>query len=96
MASKSKNDRIDLRAKKSQKDYLAHAATLCGMKLSSFVLESALKEAEAIVNQNVHFALSEKQWKDFCSALDQPACEIPKLKKLVTGPDIFDERKTAA
>ena len=82
MTLKQKSDRIDVRVKSSQKDYLVYAATLRDMKLSAFVLESAMKEAEEIVNQNVHFTLPEKKWQAFCAALDKPAREIPKLKRL--------------
>ena len=96
MATKQKSDRIDVRVKSSQKNYLIYAATLCDMKLSAFVLDSAIKEAEEVVNQNVHFMLPDKQWKAFCVALDKPACEIPKLKKLFSGPKVFDDQRTAA
>ena len=96
MATKQKNDRIDVRVKSSQKSYLLYAATLRDVKLSTFVLDSAMKEAEEIVNQNVHFALPEKQWKKFCTALDQPAREILRLKKLFAKPSIFDEPKAAS
>jgi len=96
MAIKQKNDRIDVRVKTSQKSYLMHAATLRDVKLSTFVLESAMKAAEEIVNQNVHFALSDKQWKAFCVALDQPAREITRLKKLFSKSKLFDDQKTAS
>ena len=96
MATKHKNDRIDVRVKSSQKNYLMHAATLRDVKLSTFMLESAMKEAEEVVNQNVHFALPEKDWKAFCEALDKPAREIPRLKKLFAKLGLFDEQKTAS
>ena len=91
-----KNDRIDVRVKTSQKDYLIYAAASQDMKLTTFVLNSAMKEAEEIVSQSAHFALPEKQWRSFCAALDRPAKEIPKLKNLLVKPSIFDERKSAA
>jgi len=96
MPTMKKNDRIDFRVKRSEKDYLVYASTLRNMKLSAFVLDSAMKEAEEIVNQNVHFALPEKQWKAFCAALDRPAKEIPQLKKLFAKQSIFDEQKAAS
>lgn len=96
MTVKQKDDRIDVRVKSSQKNYLIHAATLRDTKLSQFVLNSALKEAEEVVNQNTHFALPDKQWKAFSAALDRPAREISKLKKLFSDPNVFDDQKTAA
>lgn len=96
MGIKHKNDRIDVRIKNSQKNYLVYAATLRDMKLSAFVLDCAMKEAEEVVNQNGHFALPDKQWKAFCAALDKPAREIPQLKKIFAKPGIFNEHKAAS
>jgi len=96
MSTKNKSDRIDLRVKESQKNYLMHAAALRDVKLSTFVLESALKEAEDVVNQNVHFALPDKQWKAFCDVLDRPAREVPRLKKLFENPGPFDDPKAVS
>ncbi len=86
-----KDDRIDLRAKSSQKDFLRYAASLQKMKLSTFVLISALKVAEETVNEKTHFSLSEKQWNSFCKELDKPARKIPKLKRLLSGSGIFND-----
>lgn len=86
-----KNSRLDLRIQKSQKNFLMYAASLCEMKLSNFVLNIVFREAERIVAEKTHFALSKKQWENFCSALDRPAHDIPELKKLFSKPSIFDE-----
>lgn len=96
MATAQKASRIDLRIKDSQKNFLVYAASLQEEKLSAFVLDSALKEAEEVVAQTRHFALPDKQWKAFCRALDRPAREVPKLRKLFTGPRVFDEPKRSA
>jgi uncharacterized protein (DUF1778 family) len=86
-----KDDRLDLRIKHSQKDFLHYAASLCNMKLSAFVLFSAFKVAEEAVREKTQFFLSPKQWSSFCEALDRPPREIPKLKKLLEGPEVFNE-----
>lgn len=86
-----KDDRIDLRVEDSQKEFLVYAASLRKLKLSAFVLASALKEAEEVVADKVYFSLPEKQWNTFCAALDKPAREIPKLRKLFAGPNVFDK-----
>lgn len=91
MATIQKDTRIDLRIGNSQKDFLVYAASLRKMKLSAFVLDSALKEAEELVANKIHFPLTDHQWKIFSSALDKPAREIPKLKKLFKGPNIFND-----
>lgn len=91
MATVVKNSRIDVRIEDSQKNFLMYAAALSNKKLSAFVLDSALKEAEDLISDKNYFQLSGRQWKVFCSALDRPAKEIPKLKKLFKEPVIFDE-----
>ena len=86
-----KDTRIDLRAENSQKKLLTYAASIRKVKLSAFILESALKEAEGIIAEKVHFSLSPSKWKEFCAALDAPARNIPELKRLFSEPTVFDE-----
>ena len=90
MTTIQKDTRIDLRIENSKKDFLVYAATLRHKKLSAFVIDSALKEAEELVANKVQFPLTDHQWKVFCSALDRPAREIPKLRKLFKGPNVFN------
>lgn len=91
MTTTQKDTRIDLRIENTQKDFLVYAASLQNKKLSAFVVDCALKEAEELVSNKIQFALPQQQWKAFCTALDQPAREIPKLKKLFKTPNIFHE-----
>ena len=86
-----KDTRIDLRIENSKKEFLVYAASMRNMKLSAFVLDSALKEAEELVANKVHFPLENHQWNVFCAALDRPAREIPQLKKLFKEPSAFNE-----
>ena len=91
MPTTQKDTRIDLRIENSQKDFLVYAASLKNMKLSAFVLTSAINEAEDLVASKTQFALPEKQWRAFIAALDRPARENSKLKKLFKTFDIFHE-----
>ncbi len=91
MTTTQKDTRIDLRIENTQKDFLVYAASLQNKKLSAFVVDCALKEAEELVSNKIQFALPPQQWKVFCTALDRPAREIPKLKKLFKAPNIFHE-----
>lgn len=95
MVTIQKNKRIDLRVANSSKNLLIYAAILRRKKLSAFILDSALKEAEELVASRTNFQLSKQQWKVFCSALDSPAREIPKLKKLFTETDIRNAQKSS-
>jgi uncharacterized protein (DUF1778 family) len=89
MAVIQKDTRIDLRIEGSQKDFLVYAASLKNMKLSAFVLNSAIKEAEDLVASKTQFTLPEAKWKAFSAALDRPARDNAKLKKLFNTADIF-------
>jgi len=89
MSIMPKDTRIDLRIEGSQKDFLVYAASLKKMKLSAFVLDSAIKEAEELVANKTQFTLPEAQWKAFSAALDRPARDNAKLKKLLKLQDIF-------
>lgn len=84
-----KDSRIDLRVGTKQKSLLSYAAKIQDVKLSTFVLASALKEAQSVVAEKVDFALPKKQWDAFCSALDRPAQDLPKLRQLFSGPSPF-------
>lgn len=89
MPTVQKDTRIDLRIGNSQKEFLIYAASLKKMKLSAFVLNSAIKEAEELLANKTQFALPEAQWKAFSAALDRPARENPKLKKLFKMTSVF-------
>lgn len=89
MTMTQKDTRIDLRIENSQKEFLVYAASMKNVKLSTFVLDSALKEAEELVANKAHFPLAAHQWKIFCAAMDRPAREIPQLKKLFKEPNVF-------
>ncbi len=84
-----KDTRIDLRIENSQKDFLVYAANLKNMKLSAFVLNCAIKEAEDMLANKSQFTLPEAQWKAFSTALDRPARANAKLKKLFKAADVF-------
>ena len=86
-----KDNRIDLRVKADQKELLIYAASLQDLSLSGFIMTSALKEAQEVVTEKMHFSLPAKQWKSFCDRLDQPAKSISKLKQLFSKPSVFDE-----
>lgn len=90
MSITQKDTRIDLRIENSKKDFLVYAANLKNMKLSAFVLNSAIKEAEDLVANKTQFTLPEAKWKAFSAALDRPARENPKLKKLFKMTDVFN------
>ena len=88
----SKDRRINLRATSVQESLIRAAADKRGISMTDFVLESACTRAEETMADQVHFVLSDKQWKAFNDALDRPARVLPRLRKLLTEPSVLEKR----
>jgi predicted DNA-binding antitoxin AbrB/MazE fold protein len=43
-----------------------------------------------------HFTLPPDRWQAFCDALDAPPKALPRLKKLLSEPSVFDGNGTTA
>jgi uncharacterized protein (DUF1778 family) len=86
----SKDRRINLRATSVQESLIRVAADRRGVSMTDFVLESACTRAEETLADQVHFVLSDKQWKAFNAALERPARVLPRLRKLLTEPSILE------
>ncbi|HEX4158553.1 MAG TPA: DUF1778 domain-containing protein [Rhizomicrobium sp.] len=69
----------------------AAAASQCSV--SEFVLESALARAEETLADRRKFLLDEKQWKAFLAALDAPPTPMPRLKRLLSEPSVFEKSR---
>ena len=89
---KIKEERLNIRTTRERKALIARAAAKESKNLSDFVLENALSAAEAIIGDDVNFSLDKTQWKLFVTALDSPPRDIPSLRKLLTGPDVFNAK----
>jgi len=50
----------------------------------------ATEKAEAALADQTRFVLNEKQWKLFMEALDRPAKEKPRLRKLFAEPHVSE------
>ncbi len=82
MAVALKNERIDLRANITQKTLLERAAELKHVSLSSYVLTSSLKQAQADLAENEIIVLSEADRELLMSALENPPLPNEALKNL--------------
>lgn len=72
---------INIRAKQSQRDLIDHAAEVQGKSRSEFMLESAYKEAQAVLLDRSFFALDELKFKQFVELLDAPPVLNETLRK---------------
>jgi uncharacterized protein (DUF1778 family) len=92
-ASPQKASRFSIRASATQKRVIAEAARIKDTTISDFVLEQSLTAAHQVIADQVQFKVPQKQWKEFCEALDAPPKTIPALRKLLTKPGLFDGRR---
>ena len=90
LSAKSKDRRINLRATSIQESLIRAAAERRGISMTDFVLESACTRAEEAIADQVHFVLSDKQWKAFNDALERPARVRPRLRRLLTEASILE------
>ncbi|MFT4057691.1 MAG: DUF1778 domain-containing protein [Novosphingobium sp.] len=91
----NRTEKLDLRLTAEAKHTLAAAAQAQRRSLSEFVLESALDRAEEALADRRVFQLSPEKWDAFVEALDAPPRDLPRLRKLLSEPDIFKNDKQA-
>ncbi|ADE16991.1 Protein of unknown function DUF1778 (plasmid) [Nitrosococcus halophilus Nc 4] len=90
MTTNKRTDRIDLRINPKAKQALQAAASLRHKTVSEFIVESALSAADEVLADRQHFGLDAEQWKAFQASLDAPPRPLPRIKRLMREPGIFD------
>jgi uncharacterized protein (DUF1778 family) len=73
--------RVTARVPKQVQDRLQYAADLTGATLNQFMVQSALKEAEAIIEKENLITLSKRDAKVFFRALANPPASTAAFKK---------------
>ena len=79
----ARGETINLRASQKQKTLIDHAAQALGRSRSDFMLETACREAEAVLLDRRYFALSETAFKRFAAMLDRPPKSNARLRRLL-------------
>jgi uncharacterized protein (DUF1778 family) len=77
------NRRMNLRIRPEQKATLMRAAALKNTDLTDFVLQPALREAEAIIEAADHMKLSERDSLQVLELLENPPAANAKLRAAV-------------
>ncbi|MFN7921260.1 MAG: DUF1778 domain-containing protein [Bryobacteraceae bacterium] len=90
-ATATSDTKVQLRMRPNQKALIARAAELQQTTLTAFMVQHAFSAAQTVLADQVHFSLSPEKWEEFCAALDAPPKDLPKLRKLLTEPSVFDE-----
>ena len=73
-----------------EKAMLTRAARALNTTVNRFVLQKACAEAESVLGSPTQFRLSAKKWREFQRALDARPKKLPKLRRLLTEPGVFD------
>ena len=86
----TKDSKLQIRLRPSQKQLIARAARIRKTTVSVFLLDNACIAAEQVLADQAQFALPPDRWEAFCEALDAPPRKLPSLRKLLTEPGVFD------
>jgi uncharacterized protein (DUF1778 family) len=89
----ARTEKLDLRLTPKAKRVLQSAATAAKRSVSEFVLESALARAEETLPDRQRFGLNAERWAAFLEALDAPPRSLPRLKKLLQSPSVFEQQR---
>lgn len=74
---------INLRALPEQRDLIDQAASLLGKNRSDFMLEVACERAQAVLLDQVFFALDAEKFQQFTAMLDQAPSANEGLERLL-------------
>jgi uncharacterized protein (DUF1778 family) len=85
-----RTEKIDLRVTPEAKLTIIAAARATGQSISDFVLESSLARAEETLPDRRYFSLNAEQWTAFMAALDAPPRDLPRLRRLLDEPSVFE------
>jgi uncharacterized protein (DUF1778 family) len=81
--SGSRDEVINLRASQNQKTLIDRAATTLGRSRSDFMLDSACKEAQAVLLDQRYFTLPAEDFRRFEAMLDRPPADNARLRRLL-------------
>lgn len=92
MATPTRSEKLDLRLTPEAKRLLNAAARASRRSVSEFVLESALGRAQETLPDRQHFGLVASRWGAFLAALDAPPWPLPRLRRLLAEPSVFEQK----
>lgn len=87
----ARGETINLRASRKQKSLIDRASAVLGRTRSDFMLETACREAEAVLLDRRYFSLSAATFRRFTEMLDAPIAQNPKLRRLLHTPAPWDK-----
>ncbi|MGH7998208.1 MAG: DUF1778 domain-containing protein [Brasilonema sp.] len=89
-ANRNRDVTINIRAHQTQRDLIDRAAEALGKNRSDFMLETACREAEAILLDRRLFMLDDEKFKQFVALLDAPPSGNENLRQLLATKAPWD------
>jgi uncharacterized protein (DUF1778 family) len=84
--------RFQLRATASEETLIKVAAVRQGVNVTDFILSAAREKAEEALVGQTKFVIDDDRWNEFMKALDAPAQEKPRLRKLFKESHVAKRR----
>lgn len=85
-----KTERIWFRVSDMDRSLFDDASREQGTNLSEFVIAAARNAAVNVLADRRRFELPKADWELFQAALESPAHELPRMRKLMESPTILD------
>ena len=79
----AKQDRIGARVPHDVYETLRHAAELTGATVNQFLVQAALKEAQAVIDREEIIRLSPRNWGWLLDLMENPPEANPKLQAAI-------------
>jgi uncharacterized protein (DUF1778 family) len=90
----NKNQRLELRLTKLQKDFISKASSVSGFKnVSDYILHIAISDSKNVIREQQIFELSERDRISFMETLENPPEPGKNLKKAMASYLSFQEGK---
>lgn len=86
----AKTERMWFRVSRVDRDLFDDASQEEGTNVSEFVIAAARSAAVNVLADRRRFLLPNEDWESFQAALERPARELPRLRKLLETPTILD------
>lgn len=79
------NQRLQIRMSAAKKARIARAAAIQQVDLTQFVTESALREADAVIERSEHIELTEREFLQIMELLENPPPLNAKMKAAIAS-----------
>lgn len=75
---------INLRTDEGRRSLIDRAAAALGKDRTTFMLDAATREAEAVLLDRCFFRLDDRAFRKFAAELDAPPTDNPRLRRLLS------------